>query len=329
MGEVAATRSTRGHWIARPLVPLLFACSGRMDTGDTPPGPPPRTPSADALAREPDALCGAPGTTTPPSPVADLVAADQHTCARLEDGSVWCWGARGRGLVDNDVIDSRPCAIATRIDELAGSTRVVNDCAIRADDTMRCADVEGGSVAAAAFVPPGLRGVAEERATRTEVCRRRGTVATCTREAREITLHDQARRIAPAARGGWWIVTTDGGLCVGPAAGCREEVDGPSHVVDVATSDRLECVVDAAGVVWCADHHSPPRQDPGAPWFTKVEGVAGATRIAVGHAHACAITKDGVTCWGANGCGQSGAETTSRERCGAPDVGPTVVRWAK
>jgi len=310
---------------------VLVACSGpQEDDRSTSPRTVPIAPSATPT-------CGSVGSTTPPSPVVQLVAGALHTCARLGDRSVWCWGARGQGLIDGDVIGSRPCPIATRVAELADATKLVGSCALRADDTMRCGDVERGRFDSPVPVPDAVRGVDEEIATPTTTCRRRGATVSCTNEGADVTLDDHARRIARAERGGWWIVRDDGvlvrrDLCPTSAKpGCMNSIEERANVLDVATGDRLECLVDGKGDVWCKDERaSAPQAARGTPpAFAKMEGVRGATQIAVGKRHVCVLAGNAVVCWGNNSCGQSGGDTMSIERCGSPDVLPTTIRWAK
>lgn len=62
----------------------------------------------------PTAACGEPGATTPPQKVVQLTGGGE-SCARLVDGTVWCWGARGQTLIRSDATSSLACAVATRI----------------------------------------------------------------------------------------------------------------------------------------------------------------------------------------------------------------------
>jgi hypothetical protein len=70
--------------------------------------------STPALAKAPP--CGEAGGVTPPKPVVQLVAASE-SCARLTDGTVWCWGGRGHVLDSSHSTAPLACAVATRIEE--------------------------------------------------------------------------------------------------------------------------------------------------------------------------------------------------------------------
>ena len=148
---------------------MLVACSAPHEDVDRP-APAPIAPKPSS----PTSTCGSAGTTTTPSPVAQLVAGPHYTCARLDDRSVWCWGARGHGQVDNDVLGPQPCAIATRVDQLAGAMKIVGDCTLRADDTMLCADIERRRFDTPVPIPASVRGLDEEVATASGTCGRRG-----------------------------------------------------------------------------------------------------------------------------------------------------------
>jgi len=81
----------------------------------------------DALAdAAPDAVPDvpvAPPELVPPSPVVQLVAGDHHTCARLTDGSVWCWGDNEWGQL-GDRGTSRHRTAPARVELPADATAV-------------------------------------------------------------------------------------------------------------------------------------------------------------------------------------------------------------
>jgi alpha-tubulin suppressor-like RCC1 family protein len=53
--------------------------------------------TADAMADVEDPL-----SPSPPSSVFEVVGGSLHTCARLENGSVWCWGSNQQGQLGLD-----------------------------------------------------------------------------------------------------------------------------------------------------------------------------------------------------------------------------------
>lgn len=80
-------------------------------------------PDADAA---PDAVTDVPVVPpefVPPSPVVQLAAGEHHTCARLANGSVWCWGDNEWGQL-GDRGASRHRTIPARVEFPAGVTAV-------------------------------------------------------------------------------------------------------------------------------------------------------------------------------------------------------------
>ncbi|MCA9612105.1 MAG: hypothetical protein H6721_07095 [Sandaracinus sp.] len=90
-------------------------------------------------------------------------------------------------------------------------------------------------------------------------------------------------------------------------------VVGLDRVVDIDSSGAASCAVEATGLAYCwgtnADGQlgQPADTLPGTAVPRRVQGLTGATRIAVGLRHSCAILEGGgVSCWGANDAGQLG-----------------------
>ena len=90
-----------------------------------------------------------------------------------------------------------------------------------------------------------------------------------------------------------------------------------SSVHAIATGGEHACAIDAAGGVWCwGEDESGQLGDDGSadsPVPVQVSGLAsGATAIAAGTAHSCAIGAGGtLRCWGWNVCGQLGDGTST------------------
>jgi alpha-tubulin suppressor-like RCC1 family protein len=106
-------------------------------------------------------------------------------------------------------------------------------------------------------------------------------------------------------------------------AGCANDVVG------IAASATESCAVLAGGEVWCWGDNQlgsigvrPGAGDARCGDLlcrtepTRVPGIAGAARVAVGNHYACAVTKDGALwCWGGNAQGYLGHAPTTDERC--------------
>lgn len=71
---------------------------------------------------------------------------------------------------------------------------------------------------------------------------------------------------------------------------------GVDDARDVAVSRYGTCVVDQMGALWCSEH---VRSLVGAEGPGRIEGVSGATAVAMGDVHACTLLGDGrVLCFG-------------------------------
>lgn len=92
-------------------------------------------------------------------------------------------------------------------------------------------------------------------------------------------------------------------------------VVGLPRAVSIADGGSVDlggslCVIATDATVWCVDasvwtHHGMPRGR-----VEQIEGVRGATALALGAMHGCALTAEGaVSCWGENDFGQLGRGT--------------------
>ncbi|HRE02280.1 MAG TPA: hypothetical protein PLV68_13335, partial [Ilumatobacteraceae bacterium] len=93
--------------------------------------------------------------------------------------------------------------------------------------------------------------------------------------------------------------------------------DALSGIAAVAVGGETSCAVGTDGRAWCWGANDSGQLGNGDPVGDVrrtpqvVPDVAGATAVAVGARHACAVTAAGVSCWGANGSGQTGTGTFS------------------
>jgi alpha-tubulin suppressor-like RCC1 family protein len=85
---------------------------------------------------------GIPNPTQVPnlSNVADIAAGGYHTCARLMDGTVRCWGRNNAGQLGDGTQSDRamPGAVAGVSSVAAITLGVAHTCALRADHTVSC-----------------------------------------------------------------------------------------------------------------------------------------------------------------------------------------------
>lgn len=277
------------------------------------------------------AACGVPGTSTPPAAVAQLSATRGISCARLVDGGVWCWGARGVTLVDNDVIGSLACPVATRVPELSPAADLRGTCVVRKDGTATCGRLQGwefepAAADALAQTPPEYRFA--------------GGICTLDRGTVSCRFGERARILSTEIAA---MVQTDRGLVIirddhvllllGVCGG--ELCDEPLAALEspAAAIEQLgphTCILTRAGHVWCERVCTDLRCEQLG--FVEVEGVADATQIAVGEEHGCALRRDGtVVCWGESRCGEAGGAVQAGTACapGRTPVPPTTILWAR
>ena len=302
----------------------------------------------------------APHPTPAPVPgltgVAALTAGENFVCARMDDGTARCWGAR-----DDGRLGATPAAPAspTTVPGLTGVTRLVagdaHVCALLADRRLVCwglnaaGQLGGGAVAQPA---PGARvtvdlaavgDVADVAAGGANTCvirpdgapfcwgdNRLAQVADAASAARApVAVVDVAR--APlagasaiaaggerscAVRGrealcwgsdGRWQATYAGEVRAAPVA------LGGRHVDALAIGDRHACALDRDdGSVRCWGGNDVLQLGEASVGVFRESIVGapvvltGATRVAAGDGHTCALLPAGVSCWGEGAVEQLG-----------------------
>jgi hypothetical protein len=297
---------------------------------------------------------------TPPKPVVQLVAASE-SCARLTDGTVWCWGGRGHVLDSSHSTAPLACAVATRIEEFGvadalwsmgrdtcatgkGISRcaVVTDwgfsaevnlgtrttfywsglpCGITKDARVRCYADQRAS-ALAMFGPVDQAVPARDSK---DLCVLSKTAVSCLRDGRVDVLASNATQIAAGDK--LWALRADGTVVRLDMCPAGDTWKACSVLVD---GIRDATAIASGSSTVCALQrdgrvactHCEPKT-PCADPAKLIEGVTDATQIAVGWAHACALRKNGeVVCWGASNCGQAGGDVEAGKLC--PDT-PIVL----
>lgn len=229
---------------------------------------------------------GARGTSAVPgiSGVVELALGAAHSCARLDDDSVICWGSNGFGQIGDGTIEGP-----------RGPTPVVgltNATAIAAGDYHSCAIVAGGKV----------------------MCWGRGDLNALGGPAPRPPLGAKPKTAEEPA-----VSAADPG---GPPS----LISGITGATSMALGQRHGCLIWRGGRVACFGEDesnqlgtfvasTPAKPKPGAKPTSRlvtVKGVEGATILALGARHACAVVDDGnIRCWGDNSKGQLGDGTTS------------------
>jgi len=243
------------------------------------------------------------------SGVAAVVAGESHTCALTTGGGLKCWGYSGNGRIgDYSFTDQHAPADVMGLG--SGVTAVAaglgHTCAITTGGAMKCWGYNGlgqvgDGVAGDRFLPTDVSGLAS------------GVTAIATGD-----FHTCAVMAGGGAK--CWGGNSFGQLGHGASAGRHEPVDvtglaggatflaaGGQHTCAVASGGGARCWgYNAIGQL--GDDTSINRLAP-----VDVSGLAsGVAALAAGENHTCALTTGGAAmCWGYNGDGQLGDDSTT------------------
>ncbi|MBL8620310.1 MAG: hypothetical protein JNK64_03375 [Myxococcales bacterium] len=253
-------------------------------------------------------------------PVADLVAGADHTCARLTDGTVACWGAGGNGRLGygdiNNVGDNEPPRQAGTVDLGGGmvgalAAGAAHTCAAVPGIAMRCwgaasdgrlgnnatQDVGDNETPAMSIAIAGTGGVQVVAAGGAHTCFVDGSgMVRCFGLGTSGQLGYASATSLPAPAG-----------MVMVGAAVQSVVAGAAHTCAIQVDDRVRCwgrgldgrlgtgATSDIGVVNTPGDHAPI-------------DLGGTVQVlAAGDRHTCAVLEGGgVVCWGANERGQLG-----------------------
>jgi alpha-tubulin suppressor-like RCC1 family protein len=242
----------------------------------------------------------------------DVVLGDYHSCARKQDGTLWCWGHNDSGQLGDGttVKKSSPAQVpalgATVVEVSLGGA---HSCARKQDGTLWCWGRndygqlgDGTTVQKSSPVQVPVLG-----ATVVEVSL--GGAHSCARK-QDGTL--------------WcWGANYNGQLGDDTTASTSSPVQVfvlGNSVIEVALGDRHGCARKQDGTLWCwgANYDGQLGDGTKAQKSSPVQVVAlGATvvEVALGGAHTCARKQDGTLwCWGANSSyGQLGDGTKAQK----------------
>lgn len=223
--------------------------------------------------------------------VKQVAAGLQHACARLSDGTVRCWGANIEGSLGTAdpggfrAVVPQPLSLTAVVQLAAGPGR--QTCARHADGKVSCWGPKS---------PRGIEGATDVAVGASHGCAvvRDGAVACWGNNAHgqlgDATLqdHDAAAPIA--------------GLPAATKVACSE-----SHTCVILADTTVRCWGDnrwgQSGLARNEGYPSsagPVRAGDRATSPAAVEGLSGATELALGTGRSCALLRDGtVWCWGA------------------------------
>lgn len=237
-----------------------------------------------------------------------LALGGRHSCARLANGSVRCWGNNalyelGDGTTISRLSPTEVLGLSDAVELVAGG---YHNCARSSDGAVRCwARNDDGKLGDGSTEPrpsptevPGLSDVVELEAGGYHVCARMS----------DGTVRCWGRNDIGQLGDGTTIPRTT-----------PTEVPGLNDVAELAAGIDHTCARLGDGTVRCWGNNAYGEVGDGTPVFTRpspteVSGLTGVVELAapVMGQHTCAALSDGtVRCWGRNDAGQLGDGTNT------------------
>ena len=235
----------------------------------------------------------------------DVALGYRHSCAVVTAGEVRCWGDNDWGQLGDGTTQDRLTPV--EVVGLSGATDIaagtIHSCAVVAGGEVRCWGGNfngqvGDGTREDRYAPVAVSGLSGA----TDIAA--GNAHTCA-----VVAGGEVRcwggnnwgQVGNGSHGGNWLT---------PVA-----VAGLSGVTDIVAGELHTCAVVAGGQVrcWGSNYYGELGDGSGATrqWTpVAVAGVSGATDIAAGWYHSCAVVAGGEgRCWGYNGWGQVGDGT--------------------
>jgi hypothetical protein len=280
------------------------------------------------------ALTGCVSCPPPANAPAQIVSGDSHTCVRMGDGTVRCWG--WSTSTDSDVAVTEPGV--TGVYDIAAS--VIHTCGLFSSGAAECWAPLANPFPAPASGARLTTGNAHtcwtvaDGAVRCAGDNHFGQLGDGTHDstlsppAAEVVSISGANALAAgqeftcALLGSGsvrcWGDGSFGQLGNGSNAGSNVPVDvnGLTGVTAISAYQFSACALVADGSVYCWGRNASGQLGDGTTISrnvpVKVDGVTGATAVVAGADHSCAVVAAGaVRCWGANGSGQLGNGTNT------------------
>jgi alpha-tubulin suppressor-like RCC1 family protein len=233
-----------------------------------------------------------------------VAVGDLHSCARLANGTVQCWGDNAIGQLGNGTIvnSSTPVTVSGLATVTSVAAGRYLSCAVLANGTVRCwGNNVSGALGDGTIINSSTPVVVSGVTTATAVAV--GSFHSCALLANG-TVQCWGRNVEGELGNG---TSTSGSSTPVP-------VSNIANATAVAAGHFHSCAVLANGTVQCWGENFYGQLGNGTPvdFSTPVVvgGVTTATAIAAGDYHSCATLANGtVQCWGWNGDGQLGNGT--------------------
>ncbi|HET9048182.1 MAG TPA: hypothetical protein VFN29_04370 [Chiayiivirga sp.] len=241
------------------------------------------------------------------SGVTQVSAGYDHACARLDDGSLRCWGYGGFAQLGDGSSEDHATPVA--VAELAGPARVVaagkfHTCALLADSRVQCwgnnRDGQLGNAEPWQFsTPQAVSGLGS------------GVVAISTGDMHSCALMDTGSVRC-------WGSNGQGQLGDGSTTAHTTPVvvSGISNASSISLGSMHTCARTTSGGVQCWGDNAQGQIGDGSfndRWLpTAVQGLnAPITQLSAGARHNCVLTQSGAAkCWGDNASSQLGGDGT-------------------
>jgi alpha-tubulin suppressor-like RCC1 family protein len=260
------------------------------------------------------------------APVVEIASGGSHTCVRLRNGRVLCWGSNSAHQLGNPMPD--PSAPVTPVLKEDGSP-LIGVTALTAGSSHTCALELGAGVwcwgaNAQGQLASGMTGPSSPRPLFRPLA---DVTSLRTRNSHTCALERDGSLLC-------WGLGVDGELGDGGQANRATPVPvriESGRVLAVGTGFTHTCaVVDVAGTVYCWGGNGNGQLGVGGPDGSLLPVSANAsdvTELALGQAHTCALMTDhSVWCWGAGGNGRLGGGGTSDSATAVRALGPG---WAQ
>lgn len=246
-----------------------------------------------------------------PSAAVSIAAGLSHTCAVLEDHTLWCWGYNGYGQLGDGTTTSRhtPVKVSGLSNVIAVTAGASNTCAIVGTSV-------GATSGAAKCWGNNEDGVLGSGTTKSGMRLTPTTVTGLSSGVASLSMGmEHACAVTTAGAAKCWGAGTAGQL----GNGSTSTSLAPSTVKNLTSAATIDaglqhtCATTNAGEVWCWGDDLVTTTTP-KNVATKLPSVSGEiSGLAMGNI-SCFVEDGGAKCWGANRDGELGDGTTTTRR---------------